>query len=97
MGYRNIEPNIIHIDSLMQGCGLFDEKCQSNNGYGCKSRSKSKEMPGQCFAFACPLAWEADLEDMKKYDKDLYEEYKTETGEPADVGAGWVIQYRECV
>ena len=88
---------MVHIDNLMQDCGLFNGNTDLNNGYGCKSKSKDKQEPGACFAFDCPLAWEADLEDMKKYDQHLYDEYKEETYDPIDVGAGWVVQFREVV
>ena len=99
MGYRNIKPRLIHIDELLSICGLFHSPDEGegwiNGGHACKSKSKHKQMFGECFSCACPLAWEADLEDFKEHDQHLYEEYKDETYEPADVGAGWVVQYRE--
>ena len=95
MGYRNIKPKIIHINDLLNKCGLFDPETELNGGYGCLSKSKEKSEPGKCYAFDCPIAWEADLEDFKKYDQDLYEQYKDDQYDPSEQGANWVIQYRE--
>ena len=33
---------------------------------------------GKCYTFSCPVAFHADLQDMKELDNDLYEEYKAE-------------------
>lgn len=97
MGYRKIKPRIVHIDSLMQECRLANGATNKNNGYGCISKSTSKAEPGACFAFDCPLAWVADLEDMEKHDSLLYEEYADKDYKPHEVGAKWVVQYLECV
>ena len=97
MGYKKIEPNLIPIETLIKGCGLFNEDIDSNDGAGCLSKSKNKQHPGRCSTFDCPLAYEANLEDMKEYDKDLYEEYKQEEFDPIEMGAGWMVQYREVV
>lgn len=98
MGYRNIEPYLEHIDNLAQDCGLFFIG-EENGGHCCKSKSKLKDEEGRCYAFACPLAVEADLEDMKKYDEDVYREWKEhedKTGHsPEGSGAGYVIVYKE--
>ncbi|MCK4328758.1 hypothetical protein KAX02_02840 [candidate division WOR-3 bacterium] len=95
MGYRNIKLELIPIETLMKECGLCD--CEHNNYYGCTSKSKNKQNLGYCFTFDCPLAYEANLEDMKEYDKNLYEEYKQEEFDPIEMGAGWMVQYREVV
>ena len=96
MGYKNIKPRLMHLDSLAVECRLFiNEDC------GCKSKSKQKQEEGKCYGFDCPLAYPAYLEDLKKHDKHLYEEYKkyhkgnllnndTECGD-------WMIQYRAIV
>lgn len=91
MGYRNIKPEMINIVELMQTCGLFKD-IETNGGYGCKSKSKDKDESNLCFAWDCPLAWAADLSDMKKYDQYLYDEYKTEKYEPCYIGSDWVVQ-----
>ena len=85
MGYKGVEKRLVSIYDLVQECGLFFSG-EENGGYGCKSKSQDKGYPGCCYAFDCPLAYEADKEDLKKYGKgfDYYEE-----GE-------WVVQYREC-
>ena len=89
MGYRNVKRVLISIYELSEDCGLFFSG-NENNGYGCKSKSKDKAYPGCCYAFDCPLAFEADIEDLKKYDAGMYEEYKNSSVKD------WVVQYREC-
>lgn len=63
------------------------------------SRSKHKQLhgPQSCAAYDCPLGWEANLEDMEKYDKGLYEEYKQERHDPSEMGADYIVQHRENV
>lgn len=104
MGYRNLEkPVLRHIDGLTSDCGLFTSATELNNGYGCMSKSKQKTSPGCCYDFDCPLAWTADLEDMKEYGEDdsVYLEWKEhfkETGHgPEESGADYVVQFREVV
>ncbi len=90
MAYVKMPHQLIHIDSLAQECGLFTSKTNQNGGYGCKSRSKEKQEPGCCYVFDCPLAHPADIEDLREYDNDLYEQYKN-----GDEITDWVIQHSE--
>lgn len=46
---------------------------------------------GRCFSFSCPLAPEADLQDLKEYDTDLYNEWKDEEYDPSDCGANLML------
>jgi hypothetical protein len=85
MRYRNIKPDLMHINELSSNCGL------SKLDYRCRSQSKYKQEPGRCFAWDCPLAWEADLNDLKVYDLFLYDEYAKGGYEVVD----WVVQYRK--
>jgi hypothetical protein len=89
MAYKKIERQLVSINDLCGICGLFTNQTDKNGGYGCKSKSKDKQELGCCYAWDCPLAYVADLEDFKKYNKDLYNEY-TE-----DENCDWVVQYRE--
>ena len=95
MGYRKIKKGLIHSDSLMEECGLFKDTI--DKPYQCLSHSKHKQEPGRCCIYDCPLAFPADIEDMKEYDKDLYEEYKAEESDPSSMGSGWMVQYQEVV
>ena len=106
MGYRKIKPVLIHMNTLCQECGLFTSDTELNNGYGCTSKSKFKSDPGCCYDSDCPLAFTADLEDLKEHDTHLYEEYKFNLSEynkdnfdldPHDVGSEWVVQFLEVV
>ncbi len=104
MGYKSIEPVMVHIDTLCQECGLFKPNSELNGGYGCLSRSKEKDEPGKCYDFDCPLAYPASLDDMKKHDSRIHEEWEeymrkfnNENNDPSDVGSDWVVQFRECV
>jgi len=97
MGYRKIKPRLVHIDSLVEECRMFSDTQEAP--YCCMSRSKVKQEHGaqSCAVYDCPLGSEANLEDMKKYDEELYEEYKTEKYDPSEMGANWLVQYREVV
>lgn len=85
--YKTIKPVLEHIDNLAQSCGMFTTK---NGTYGCKSKWNHKQEPGCCYAFDCPLASVADLEDLKNHDAILYEQYKN-----GDEITDWVVQYRK--
>jgi len=99
MGYRKITPVLEDLDNLAGHCGLFDGNTNLNNGYGCASRSKTKAHPGCCYSFDCPLAYPADLDDLKEHDEDLYQEYVQDFAErglqPYEVGSEWMVQYQE--
>ena len=67
------------INDFANVCGYFfnanfDKDCKSypNNGYNCK-HPECEEVSdgiGCCFAFSCPLGWEADEEDCKGFGYD---------------------------
>jgi len=69
---------IMEINNLAHICGYFESKTGVNNGYGCKhpNQQESEETEvdeeikecGKCFAFSCPLAYQADYEDCKEID-----------------------------
>lgn len=66
---------LIHIDELIKVCGHFTWDTELNGGYGCNHTSPSKQEVGKCYAFDCPIAYMADLEDFKKLHLELYQEY----------------------
>lgn len=67
---------ILTINNMANLCGYFfnahfDEDCDicPNNGYNCKHpecEEKEQEI-GCCYAFSCPLGWEADKEDCEYF------------------------------
>lgn len=74
-----IEP----LDSFTCICGHFNsETPEVNNGYNCDHPNvESYEMIenkkiGKCYAFGCPLAPEADKEDLKNWDIELLKDYE---------------------
>jgi hypothetical protein len=73
MGYRKVKPYLEYFDNL--NCGLFNSETDLNNGYGCRSESKYKDEPGKCYQWDCPLCYSADLSDLKKFDKQEYEDW----------------------
>ena len=95
MGYKNIKPVLTNIGELSASCGLFTGDTPLNNGYGCKSRSKDKEEAGKCFAWACPLGYTTSLDDLKKHDTHLYNEYQNSGDDPEQ--SEWMIQHRAVV
>ena len=46
---------------------------------------------GKCYSFSCPLASEADLEDMKEHDRKLYDDWKNEEYDPPECGAEYMV------
>jgi hypothetical protein len=90
--YKQIENKLVQIDSFIRECGLFTSDTNLNNGYGCKSKSKSKQEPGCCYTYDCPLAHEADKEDLKELDHDLYLSYSEDENIE---GSGWMVQHSE--
>jgi len=90
---------IIHIDEMISVCGYFTSDTTVNNGYGCvhpdqESKGidfRTNKIHGKCYAFSCPLAHEADLQDMKELDNDLYEEWKKEEYDPTEMGGDYLV------
>lgn len=75
--YKELEePVLTDINSLMSVCRLgFGGNF--NNGYGCLAPEDDKESDLYCcFAHNCPLVSLADMSDLKKLDKDAYDEYR---------------------
>lgn len=58
--FRGEKVEVVHMDVLVQYCGFFNGRADTNNGYGCKHpecRSRDPESGrGQCFTFSCPVA-----------------------------------------
>ncbi|MCP4493146.1 MAG: hypothetical protein GY820_38480 [Gammaproteobacteria bacterium] len=46
---------------------------------------------GKCYTWSCPIAIEADLEDLKKWDTDLYNDWKNEPHDPSESGADLMV------
>jgi hypothetical protein len=94
-----MERRIIHIDEMVQICGYFTTETTVNNGYGCKHPDQEEQdedlytgrQHGKCYAFNCPLAPEADLQDMKELDQELYDEWKNEEYDPTEMGGNYLV------
>ena len=92
---------IIHIDEMVEICGFFTTDIEVNNGYGCKHPEQEEtdidhctwKEHGKCYSWSCPLANEADLEDMKEYDMKLYEDWKDERADPTEMGGQYLVIY----
>jgi hypothetical protein len=89
--YKKIKPRLETIDEFISYCGLFTSETELNGGYGCKSKSVDKQEPGKCYAWDCPLAYVANLDDFKKHDKILYDEYKDDECE----NTLWILIHSE--
>jgi hypothetical protein len=55
-------------------------------GFGCK-------LQGVCLSFTCPVAYSADLEDLKQYGQSYYDEWKDEEYSPEESGADLMVVY----
>ncbi len=100
MGYKKIAEVLMDFDTLAGACGLYagDMKCSS--------RSTMKD-GDECQRWNCPLAFEPSLEDLKRLNPILYNEYKEgkdekeqlDRGVPEDQivpeGHNWVVQHSE--
>lgn len=90
---------IIHIDEMVEICGFFTTETTVNNGYGCKHPNQEEtdvdfrtdKKHGKCYCWSCPLANEADLQDMKKLDQELYDDWKDEEYDPTEMGGEYMI------
>jgi len=90
---------IIHIDELTDICGFFNSETRVNNCYGCNHPDQESSdidedtglRQGKCYSFSCPVATEADLQDLKELDAERYEEWKDEPYDPSDSGAELMI------
>lgn len=90
---------ILHIDELTDICGYFTTETTVNNCYGCTHPDQEEtdidfrtgKEHGKCYSWACPLANEADLEDMKQLDPQLYNEWKGEEYCPTEMGAQYLV------
>jgi len=91
---------LIHLDDLVKCCGYFAttkyrDGTWKNNGYGCTHRGKKGE-PGKCFSFDCPVAVNADYEDMLKHDPELAKQYEAEQEENGEIESSWMLVHRPC-
>lgn len=90
---------IIHIDEMTSICGYFTGETTVNNGYGCTHPDQEEKDEdcntgkehGKCYCFSCPLGNEADLEDMKKLDQELYNDWKDEKYDPSEIGGDYLV------
>ncbi len=100
MKFKKID-RLLDLNRLSDYCGFFCGTDGLNNGYGCSfpedGEGYEKQELGCCFGFDCPIAREADLDDLKKFDKQLYDEWKDSEYGPIAGGSDWMVQYREAV
>lgn len=90
---------IVHIDEMVGICGYFTTETTVNNAYGCKHPDQEEtdidfrtEKPhGKCYCFSCPLGHEADLQDMKDLDQELYDDWKNEEYDPSEMGGNYLV------
>lgn len=83
--FRGEQIEVVHLDVLVQYCGFFDGRAETNNGYGCthpkqEHRDRANNL-GQCFDFSCPIASSVDPGESEEDDAIL-----TEIGEPGATG-----------
>jgi hypothetical protein len=93
---------LITINALARRCGYFNSDTNVNNGYGCDHPNQEQtdldengEEQGKCYSFSCPIAYEADYEDLQKLDPDLAEEYKDDKLPDGTIESDWVVWERD--
>ena len=73
MGYRKVNPpRIVNFYSFSVVCKLHTQG--ENWERNCLSKSKIKQERGLCSPTNCPLAYSADVNDLKKYSEGIYSE-----------------------
>lgn len=90
---------IIGLEEMTAICGFFTTDTTVNNAYGCKHPEQEEtdedfrtgKEHGKCYSFCCPLAYEANLEDMKELDKELYDDWKDEEYDPSEMGGEYMV------
>jgi len=89
---------LIQIDELLEKCGYsYNSETNINNGYNCKHPDQEEfemvdnEKIGKCFAWSCPLAPKADLQDLKELDSNLFDEYKESADDQGCIESDWVV------
>ncbi|MFA5616545.1 MAG: hypothetical protein WDK95_06775 [Syntrophorhabdaceae bacterium] len=85
--YQNIKKALETEEGLKYAKEIRKVKIFDNDflkDYNCK-------LQGSCYARSCPVAIECDLQDLKKYDKALYEEWKNERYDPSETGASLML------
>ena len=93
---------LIQIDDLMYECSYsYQDDANINSGYNCKHPDQEEleiinnEKIGKCYSWSCPLAPQADLQDMKELDQDLYNEYKESADDQGSIDSDWVVLIKE--
>lgn len=89
---------LIIINRLARICGYANHETDVNNGYGCNHidcrdvviDENGKEQ-GRCYTFSCPIAHEADLEDLRNLDHDLYQEHKGDALPDGTIEDDWMV------
>jgi hypothetical protein len=90
---------LITINDLARKCGYFNGETVVNNGYGCDNPSQEEtdfddeanKDQGKCYSWGCPLAYEADYEDIKRLDPDLAKEYAEQQQKYGFIESDWVV------
>ncbi len=59
------------------------------------SKKLNLKKVGRCYSRSCPLAYPADLQDMKELDQDLYNEYKESADDQGCISSDWVVLIKE--
>lgn len=87
---------LICLDDLERRCGYSSTTRNgeaNNNGYGCTHRG-NKETPGECHSYSCPVAVEADYEEILEIDPELAKEYENEQQEHGWIESDWMVVWR---
>jgi len=81
---------LITIDDLACRCGYY-RQIEEGDGYGCfHPLGDDHDNEGHCRTYGCPVAIEADIEDLKRLDNYLYEEYKGDARDDGGIESDWM-------
>lgn len=69
----------------------FEMLYQDDEGYTHRKDKEPKVKQGMCYCWSCPIATECNLEDLKEYSPEYYEEWKDCAYDPSEAGANLVL------
>jgi len=84
---QRICPNLKDLREIIENDKIFKryfQKLSDEPYHPMFLKTLGLRQQGKCYSFSCPIANEANLEDLKKYDIDYYNEWKDEKYDPSE-------------
>lgn len=93
-GYFNADTDANnHYGCNHPDCEEYEILHKDSNGYTHRKNKEPMVKQGKCYSWSCPFATECDLEDLKNYSPDDYEQWKDNDFDPVEAGAELVLVF----